>query len=162
MQSAISINTRLVLRIYSWTVLPVCLILADYPMWIPAIARNIDLPGVPWGRAGLVRTSAAAIAVFGFAAVGMSRIENPASRRRALQWFAIGHLYFGMWFHGQAYAVFPDFIPQPLGWLPLSVGVVLLFIALVSSDPPRFKPRSDGAFSKLEEPGPVVRLREHH
>jgi signal transduction histidine kinase len=162
MQSALSINTRLVLRIYAWTVLPVCLVLADYPMWIPAIARDIDLPGVPWGRAGLVRTAAAAIAVFGFAAVGMSRIENPASRRRALHWFAVGHLYFGMWFHGQAYAVFPDFIPHVLGWLPLAVGVVLLFVASVSSDPPRFTPRSYGAFSALEEPGRVVMLHELH
>jgi signal transduction histidine kinase len=160
MQFPTSIDTRLVLRIYAWIVLPVCLILADDPLWIPAVAANVDLPGVLWGRAGLVRTAASAIAVFGFAAIGMSRIENPASRRRALQWFAIGHLYFGWWFHGQAYAVFPDFIPHVLGWLPLIVGAVLLFIALGWKDAPRLNRASEEPFSDLDSGSLVWRLHE--
>src|SRR5437879_2315914 len=111
MQSATSIDTRLVLRVYSWVALTVSIVFAD--VWI---VSNTDLPGLPYGRAGLVRLSAAAIGVLGFSAVGMSRIENPASRQRALFWFAIGHLYFGSLFWGQATAVFPEYIPYPLGW----------------------------------------------
>ena len=155
-----SIDTRLVLRIYAGIVLPVCLVLADSPMWIPSVAAHIDLPGVPWGRAGLVRLSFSAIAVFGFTAVGISRIENPASRRRALHWFAVGHLYFGMWFHGQAYAVFPDFIPHVLGWLPLVVGAVLLFIAMAWKDAPRLNRASEGPFSDVDDARDVWRLHE--
>jgi len=45
MQSATSINTRLVLRIYAWTVLPICLVLSDYPLFIPAVAADVNLPG---------------------------------------------------------------------------------------------------------------------
>src|SRR5882672_7112264 len=98
MQSATSIDTRLVLRVYSWVVLTVSIVLAEAPQLI--VGNNFDLPGIPYGRAGLVHMSFAAIAVFGFAAVGMSRIESPASRQRALWWFAIGHLYFGLWAWG--------------------------------------------------------------
>jgi hypothetical protein len=112
-----AIDTRLVLRIYAWIVLAVSLVLADDPDWIPAIAHNRDLPGVPWGGFGLVRLSFAAIAVFGFSALGMSRIESPVSRRRALFWFAWGHVYFGIFFHAQSYAIFPDFIPHVLWWV---------------------------------------------
>jgi signal transduction histidine kinase len=155
-----SIDTRLVLRIYAWIVLPVCLVLTDYPMWIPSIAADINLPGVPWGRAGLVRLAGSAIAVFGFTAVGISRIENPASRRRALHWFAVGHLYFGMWFHGQAYAVFPDFIPRVLGWLPLVVGAVLLFVAMAWKDAPRLNRASEEPFSDLDGGSRVWSLHE--
>ena len=103
----------------------------------------------------------AATAVFGFSAVGMSRIENPVSRQRALKWFAFGHLYLGLWFWGQATAVFPDFIPYPFAWLPLIAGIVLLFIALTCAHAPKFA----GRFRFLpdeEEPEHlhVVMLRE--
>ena len=88
MQSATSINTRLVLRVYAWVALTISIVFAH--IWF---GRQLDLPGVPYGRAGLIRLSAAAIAVLAFTAIGLSRIENPASRQRALFWFAIGHLY---------------------------------------------------------------------
>ena len=132
-----AINTRLVLRIYAWITLTVGLIAADNPMWFPSIAAQPNLPGVEWGRAGLVRLSAAVVAVLGFSALGMSRIENPVSRRRALFWFAIAHIYFGVFFSAQSYAVFPAFIPQVLWFVPMIVGVVLLFIALTCAHAPR-------------------------
>jgi len=156
MQSATSIDTRLVLRVYAWVVLTISVVFAH--IWI---VSDTDLPGVPYGRAGLIRLSAAAIGVCGFVAIGMSRIENPASRQRALFWFAIGHLYFGVLFQGQAYAVFPDFIPYPLGWLPLIAGIVLMFIAVTCAHAPKFAGRF--RFSPDEEEPQhvhVVMLRE--
>jgi signal transduction histidine kinase len=132
-----AINTRLVLRIYTWIVLTAGLLLTGEPLLLPGIAGHVDLPGVPWGRASLVRMSFAALTVFGFSALGMSRIEHPVSRRRALLWFAIGHLYFGLMFWAQSYAVFPEFIPRFLWWIPFTVGVVLLFIALTCAHAPR-------------------------
>src|SRR4051794_11348628 len=109
MNSATSIDTRLVLRVYAWITLPISIVFAHI-----YIVSNTDLSGIPYGRAGLIRLSAAVIGVLGFTAVGMSRIENPASRQRALFWFAIGHVYVGPLFWGQAYAVFPYYIPYPL------------------------------------------------
>lgn len=161
MPSATSIDTRLVLRIYAWTVLPISLLLTDYPLFIPAVAADVNLPGVLWGRAGLARTAAAAIAVCGFSAVGMSRIENPASRQRALWWFAIGHLYFGVFFLAQAYAVFPAFIPYPLGWVPLITGIVLMFIAVTSAHAPKLPFRfTDDEEEEQQREARVVMLRE--
>ena len=156
-----AINTRLVLRIYAWITLTVGLIAADNPMWFPSIAAQPNLPGVEWGRAGLVRLSAAVVAVLGFSALGMSRIENPVSRRRALFWFAIAHLYFGVFFSAQSYAVFPAFIPQALWFVPMSVGVVLLFIALTCAHAPRIS-RPFRSLFDTERYGPVVveRARE--
>src|SRR5436190_4900775 len=157
MNAATSIDTRLVLRVYAWVVLTISLVLSEAPQ---LIVRNLDLPGVPYGWFGLVHLSLAALSVFGFSAVGMSRIESPASRQRALWWFAFGHMYFGLWFWGQATAVFPDFIPYPLGWLPLIAGIVLMFIAVTSAHAPTF-PRPWFRFAPDEEPQPhVVMVRE--
>src|SRR6185436_5154239 len=158
MQSATSIDTRLVLRVYAWVVLTISLVVSEVPR---LIVSNLDLPGVPYGRFGLVHLAFAALSVFGFAAVGMSRIESPASRQRALWWFALGHLHFGLWFWGQATAVFPDFIPYPVGWLPLIAGIVLMFIAVTCAHAPKFAGRF--RFSPDEEEPRhmhVVMLRE--
>jgi signal transduction histidine kinase len=157
MQSATSIDTRLVLRVYAWVALIISL---DF--WWVWFAPTLDLPGIPDGRAGLIRIFTSALAGLGFTAVGMSRIESPASRQTALWWFALGHLYFGLLFLAQATALFPAFIPYPLGWLPLIAGIVLMFIAVTSAHAPKLA----GRFRFLhdeEEPHPhvhVVMLRE--
>lgn len=155
MQSATSIDTRLVLRVYAWVTLTFSL---DF--WWVWFAPTLDTPGIPDGRAGVIRIFASALAVFGFAAIGMSRIENPASRQRALWWFALGHLYFGMLFWAQATALFPAFIPYPLGWLPLTAGIVLMFIAVTSAHAPKLRGRFRFSPDEPEPRQHVVMLRE--
>lgn len=155
-----AIDTRLVLRIYAWITLTIGFALASHPVWIPAIRSHIDLPGIPWGRAGLVRLSLSAIAAFGFSAVGMSRIESPVSRRRALFWFAWGHAYFGFFFQVQSQAVFPGVIPQVLWSVPLIAGIVLLFIAMTCAHAPRLRRPFRGLFEADEGPVLVERGRE--
>ena len=153
MYSATSIDTRLVLRVYAWLVLAVSMFWAW--LWF---GPTLNPAGIFHGRLAVIQTAAAALGVFGFAAVGMSRVENPASRQRALWWFALGHLYFGLVFWGQA-TVAVHIIPYPLGWMPLIAGIVLMFIAVTSAHAPTLRGRF--RFSPDEhEPQRVVMLRE--
>jgi signal transduction histidine kinase len=161
MPSPTSIDTRLVLRIYTWIVLSIAILLSQDPLLIPAIASQPDLPDVTWGRAGIVRLAACAVSLWGFAALGMSGIENPVSRQRALKWFGIGHIYFGLFFSAQSYAVFREFIPQALWFVPTMMGVVLLYIALTCAHAPRFNRPFRGLFDSPDEPADrVVVLKE--
>src|SRR6185436_7667982 len=76
--------------------------------------------------------------MFGITAVGFSRIEDPPSRRRALQWFAWAHLLGGVMFFLQWEAIFSIVLPSAaFGLAPLAVGAVLLFIAATSAHAPR-------------------------
>ena len=154
-----AIDTRLVLRIYTWIAFPLGLIVGFAPRLIPGLAANPDLPDIPWGRTAFVRLAAAVVVALADSALGMSLIENPVSRRRALRWFAIGHVYLGSVFASQSYSVFPRFIPRAFWDLPLIVGIVLLFIALTSAHAPRVA-RSFWFFSEPEQgPVPVIRDR---
>jgi signal transduction histidine kinase len=91
----------------------------------------------------------------------MSRIESPVSRRRAFYWFAFGHLYFGVVFAVQSYAVFDAFIPRILWWVPLAAGIVLLYVAATCVYTPRLSRPFRGLFDAAHY-GPVLleRARE--
>lgn len=151
-----SIDTRLVLRIYAWITIALGFFVYCWPaVFFQWIRTAPDLPGVPWGRAGLYRVIAAAVAASGFIAVGLSRIENPVSRRRALYWFAVAHLSSGVMFFIQWHAIFDIVMPSVVAWMPLTIGVILLFIALTCAHAPRFSRPFRGLFAE-PEPGPVL------
>ena len=111
--------------------------------------------GISWGRVGVMRVAGAAVAALGFAAIGLSRIENPIDRRRALKWFAIGHVVPGLVFFGASSASLDRFIPPVLQWTPLGVGLVLLYIALTSTHLPTYTRPFTTLFSG-DIPGPVL------
>jgi signal transduction histidine kinase len=134
-----AIDTRLVLRIYAWIVTATGLAFMDgFPFFLTHTPADYDLLDIPWGRVGVVRVAGAAAAALGFAAVGLSRIENPIDRRRALKWFAIGHVVPGLVFSAATAAIFGRFMPSVIQWTPLAVGLVLLYIALTSTHVPTF------------------------
>jgi signal transduction histidine kinase len=126
-----AVDTRLVLRIYAWVVTAI-------------------------GLAFLMRSLGGVVAAFGFTAVGLARIEDPISRVRALKWFAIGHLVFGGIFFIQSYTVFDEVVPSVLGWTPLVIGIVLLYIALTCAHVPRFSHPFRGLFDGGPVLGPVI------
>jgi hypothetical protein len=75
-----AIDTRLVLRIYAWIVTATGLAFMDgFPFFLTHTPADYDLLDIPWGRVGVVRVAGAAAAALGFAAVGLSRIENPST-----------------------------------------------------------------------------------
>ena len=151
-----AIDTRLVLRIYAWVSTIVGLLVADSPpTFFPGVRANPDFPGIPWGRVGLIRAVAAIVVALGLTAVGLSRIENPVSRRRALYWFAFGHLYLGAMFAIQSFAVFDAFVPPVLGWTPLAIAIVLLYVAATCARAPTFNRPFKGLFDS-DDPSPVL------
>ena len=133
-----AIDTRLVLRIYAWIAIAVGLIVFNSLDWqLPDLHTVRDLPGIPWGRAGLYRLVGSAVVAMGCVAVGLTRIEHPVSRARALHWFAVAHLTFGAMFFIEWYAIFDGVIPRVVAWTPLTVGIVLLFVSATFTRAPR-------------------------
>src|SRR5712671_345292 len=137
MQSATSIDTRLVLRIYAWATILLGFIAFGWPNVFPSLLTNYDLPGLPSGRVGLFRVVAAAVGAAGIVATGLSHIESPASRQRALHWFARAHLTFGAMCFMQWFAIFDGVVPRVVAWTPLIAGIVLMFIAVTSAHAPK-------------------------
>jgi signal transduction histidine kinase len=155
-QAPDAIDTRLVFRIYSWIAIASGLIVFDSPLWVfPVLLGDTSLPGVPWGKVGLVRTVAAIVVASGLVAAGLRRIEDPIGRRRALYWFASAHLAFGVMFFIQWRAVFSVVAPWPvLGWTPIVIGIVLLYVAVTCVHSPRVQRPFRGLFDNT--PGPVL------
>jgi signal transduction histidine kinase len=85
----------------------------------------------------------------------LRRIEDPIGRRRALFWFGSAHLVFGVMFFIQWHAVFAIVAPWPiLGWTPIVIGIVLLYLAATCAHSPRLNRPFRGLFENT--PGPVL------
>jgi signal transduction histidine kinase len=151
-----AIDTRLVLRIYRAILIAIGLAFVDgFPLFLVADRGAYDVPGVPWGRAGLMRIAAAAVASLGFTTIGLSRIDNPVSRRGALLWFATAHVVFGAIFLLAGGAIFDRFIPQTVLWTPLVIGIGLLYIGVTCAHAPRLHRPFQGLFDG-NAPVPVL------
>ena len=142
-QYADAIDTRLVFRLYAWVAITGGIFV--YGWWgrpvgfLPDTITAVDLPGLPYGRLAVVRTIASIVVSAGMCAAGFARVEDPISRRRALTWFAAAHLLGGLMFFGQWHAILVVVLPWPvIGWTPIVVGIVLLYLSLTASHAPRW------------------------
>jgi signal transduction histidine kinase len=127
-----AIDTRLVLRIYAWIAIAGGLFLYAWPLWVWRAAPIPLNSGMSFVLFGVFRTDAAFIVGSGIGATALTVIEDPIVRRRALVRFAIAHVTFGFLWLLQWWALYDDTIPAPMGWLPLMVGVVLLYVGLTA------------------------------
>src|SRR5690348_104900 len=142
-QYADAIDTRLVFRVYAW--IAITLGVFVYMWWpvaftfLPDTLTTSDLPGLPFGGFAIARAAAAVVVAFGICASGFARVEDPISRRRALTWFAAAHLVGGLLFFAQWAAIFSIVLPwRAIGWTPIVVGTVLLYVSLTASHSPRW------------------------
>jgi signal transduction histidine kinase len=122
-----AIDSRLVFRVYAWIAIAGGLTLYA---WGPMLLLQLHAPGLPYGRAAILRTAAAILAAAGVCALGFARVMDPVSRRRGLTWFAAAHFVFGGLFLLQWIAIFVLVLPPSVGWISLVAGVVLLYLAL--------------------------------
>jgi signal transduction histidine kinase len=122
-----AIDSRLVFRVYAWIAIAGGLTLYA---WGPMLILQLPAPGLPYGRAAILRTAAAILAASGVCASGFARLIDPVSRRRGLTWFAAAHLVFGGLFLLQWIGIFVLVLPPVVGWFSLVIGAVLLYLAL--------------------------------
>ncbi len=64
-----------------------------------------DLPGMPWGKAALIRVFGSILIAAAVFAIGFAKVEDPPSRHRALLWFAIGHAVVFLMVASQQFAI---------------------------------------------------------
>ena len=121
-----AIDSAVVLNAYAWIAIAGGVFgYAWGPMWL----NGLHLTDVPFGRAAILRTSAAVMAAAGLCAIGLAQAIEPVSRRRALTWFAGAHLLLGILFLLQWITVLETVIPAEVGWIGLILGAVLLYLA---------------------------------
>ena len=113
-----AIDSRLVLHIYACIAIPSGIVGYMWSMLIGA-RTTADL-----------RILAAAVAAVGCCAAGLAAIEDPVGRRRALMGFAHGHILFGALLIAQSIAGSSLGIPASLAGVPLTLGLVLMYLTL--------------------------------
>jgi signal transduction histidine kinase len=82
-----AINTRAVFRVYAVIAWATGALLVG---WGPLLV-GVDLPGLPFAKAGLVRVLGAIVIAAGCVAHAIAGADDPGARRRVLLWWAIAH-----------------------------------------------------------------------
>ena len=133
-----AIDTRLVFRVYAWIAITSGLLVYLWPLlynW-PAVSFDLEPYGRSdprtWGAFGVLRAVAATVVAFGCLASAFAVVDDPLSRRRGLQRFAVAHLVFGAMFFLQWQAILSFWLPPVVGLGPLIVGVVLFYLAMTA------------------------------
>jgi signal transduction histidine kinase len=118
-----AIDSRLVFLVYSCVTLSAGIIVYMWPLifWMK--------PDATFGFA-YDRVTAAVVAAFGSLAASFAAIEDPVARRRALLGFANAHLLLGVMLVLQWIALLSPVMPAIVGWAPLILGLVLLYLAI--------------------------------
>lgn len=118
-----AIDSRLALHVYACVAIPAGLVAYWWPLLIGATAD-------PFTWYGTARTIGAAVAGIGTIAAALAAIEEPLGRRRALLGLAHAHILFGALFLIQWFTVLTGTMSPAAGWAPLTVGLVLLYLAI--------------------------------
>jgi signal transduction histidine kinase len=123
-----AIDTRLVFRVYAWITVAAGLLVYAWPATLLPEAQFPDAtPPSPWA---FTRIAAALVVASGCCAAGLAGVREPVGRRRSLYAFALSHLAFGGLFFVQWFAIFDALLPPLVGWTPLLIGGVLLYVAV--------------------------------
>ena len=117
-----AIDSRLVLHIYACVTIPAGIVGYMWPVLVGMTDTSAWLANA--------RVAAAAVAAVGCCAAGLAAIDDPVGRRRGLIGFAHAHILFGAMLMAQSIAVRSATIPAPLAGLALTVGLVLMYLAI--------------------------------
>ena len=91
------------------------------PMWF-----GVDLPGLPFYKASLVRVAGGILLVFAACLAALDGIEDPFARRRALLWLAVGHFALLLVMVSQQVAIWESGLAKNI-----EVGLVMIVTALL-------------------------------
>lgn len=117
----------MVIRVYAWVVCAAGLLLAGWgPMWM-----GTDLPGVPYGKAALIRMLAAAMILTGCFGAALAEVREPRALKRGLIWFLGAQVVaFGL-LRVQVDAVFGR--EELTRWMVVLMGLLYLLVWLVAT-----------------------------
>lgn len=118
-----AIDSRLVFHVYACLAIPAGIIVY---MWPTLTSMTAD--SSIWFAYG--RIVAAAVAALGCCAASFAAMDDRVARRRGLVGFAYAHILFGAMLLAQWMVVLSATIPALVGWAPLIVGLVLMYLAL--------------------------------
>jgi signal transduction histidine kinase len=118
-----AIDSRLVFHVYACLALPAGIAVYMWPLLV-----SMERDAVLWFAPG--RLAAAAVAAAGCCAAAFAAIDEPLARGRGLLGFAHAHILFGAMAIVQWVAVLSPAVPAFIGWAPLLVGLVLLYLAV--------------------------------
>ena len=146
-----AIDSRLAFHVYGCVAIPLGLVAYMWPMLT-------GTEGYPSSWHTGTRVVAAAVAGVGTIAAALAAIEEPLGRRRALLGFAHAHILFGVLFVIQSTTVLSGRIPSIAGWTPLTIGLVLLYLA-VTGPGGDFRPRRTPLFDAGDARGATLFIR---
>ena len=123
-----ALDSRDVLIWYQWLSFAAGLIIVLWRWPMPAAfsARPLDPPAV-WSV--ILTGSAAALWLSGLTALGLSRIEDPAVRTRALRWLGYTIMLVPLIVSSNGFGI-ADRLPEIFLWLPLIIGIALTSLTL--------------------------------
>jgi signal transduction histidine kinase len=118
-----ALDTRMVFWVYAVLAgLAGVLLIAWGPMWLGA-----HLPGLPWGKAALIRIVGSLLVAAACVAVGMTRVDEPLARRQVLGWFAAGHAIVGLMVQIQRSAVLRPWLPEWVEAVPMLAALIFYY-----------------------------------
>jgi signal transduction histidine kinase len=118
-----TLDTRMVFWVYAVLVgLAGVLLIGWGPMWLGA-----HLPGLPWGKAALIRIVGSLLVAAACCAVSITQVDELAARRRALGWFAAAHATVGFMVQIQRSAVLRLWLPEWVEWVPMLAAFIFSY-----------------------------------
>jgi len=92
--------------------------------WGPML-WGMDLPGLPYGKAALIRIGGASMVAAACFAVAVANVDDPVARRNGLAWFAAGHFIIFLIANFQRTSVLDAWMPEWLMWIPFAAAILL-------------------------------------
>lgn len=117
-----AIDSRLVFQVYAFVTLPPALTAYLWPL-----VTSVKDP-VMWFASP--RAVGSVVAAFGCCAATFAAIDDPVARRQGLIGFAWAHILGGVMLLLEWFAVLSITYPAYVGWTPLIVGLVLLYLGV--------------------------------
>ncbi len=118
-----TLDTRIVFWVYAVLAgVAGVLLIAWGPMWLGA-----DLPGLPYGKAALIRIVGSLLLAVACFAVAMARVDDPVARGRGLAWFAAAHFMVGFMVQIQRSAVLRPWLPPWAEWVPMLAALIFFY-----------------------------------
>jgi signal transduction histidine kinase len=120
-----AIDTRIVFKAYAVLACLTGIVLAGWGQrWFGS-----DFPGLPMGKAVLIRVLGAMLIAAGCFAAPFAFVDDPQARRRGLLWFAAGHaVVWGMLF--LQLAIWGQVVANWIVNLPFAIGFALFYLAV--------------------------------